>query len=140
MYGTRFNSASDVNSLTTGRSNIQMSYLKYITDNYMAMFFGRGIVGWYLPFPSAAHNTFIQMVYQMGFIGIFIFWRIYKVLKKQVLQGYRIKGISLERFILWIVCFGTFFGLDLMLKDGFFYFIIVYLLGLKYGGKEVNKI
>lgn len=58
----------DVNSLTTGRTDIWAMYLKYILSNIRTALFGDGIsVGFYNQ--MAAHNTYIDIFRHLGIVG-----------------------------------------------------------------------
>ena len=58
----RLDDASDVNSLTTGRSNIWISYCEFFLDHPVSTLFGCGF-GAQLWQSHAAHNTYIDMIY-----------------------------------------------------------------------------
>ena len=64
----RMSNASDVYSLTSGRSYIWSIYCEYLLNNLSSLFFGvgfgAGIIG-----RHAAHNTYIDLIYYLGIIG-----------------------------------------------------------------------
>ena len=64
----RFDNASDMASLTTGRSNIWLYYFNYLISNPIALLFGKGF-GAALLNSHAAHNTYIDLLYHLGIIG-----------------------------------------------------------------------
>lgn len=64
----RFGSADDINGLTTGRSEIWELYLYEMTSYPDKMLFGHG----FLDLERAAHNTYIEVVFKFGLIGLLV--------------------------------------------------------------------
>lgn len=58
----------DINSLTTGRFDIWMLYLKHLINNVKTVIFGSGIASDYVE-GHAAHNTYLDSLYFLGVIG-----------------------------------------------------------------------
>lgn len=71
---SRFNASdnsvgdTDLNSLTTGRFDIWVSYVKYMFKHYLAFFVGEGISAPIIN-DHGAHNTYIDCWYYLGLIG-----------------------------------------------------------------------
>ena len=61
-------SADIVGSITTGRSNLWSSYTKYLIDNPLYLFFGRGFGAPRIEVFSP-HNLYLSIIYQLGIIG-----------------------------------------------------------------------
>ena len=77
----RIDNASDVNSLTTGRSNIWISYCEFFLHNPISTLFGGGL-GAQLVNGRAAHNTYIDLVYYLGIMGTALLVVVFGVLTK----------------------------------------------------------
>lgn len=76
----RFNNSSkDINTLTTGRTNIWKEYIKYFIDNPIETIFGNGASTYTLRVFShstkkvAVHNAYIDTIFQLGIIGTLLF-------------------------------------------------------------------
>lgn len=57
-----------VDSLTTGRSEIWRDYFKFFSSHLFSDTFGRGL-GYITLNNAAAHNTYIDLLYQLGVVG-----------------------------------------------------------------------
>ena len=68
---SRFSSASTVNSLTTGRSDIWASYMMYINSNNRVFLFGDGLGAPYII--GAAHNMYVETWYHVGIVGLILY-------------------------------------------------------------------
>lgn len=77
----RLNDASDVNSLTTGRTNIWISYFEFFLDNPISMLFGGGF-GIPLWKSHGTHNTYIDLIYYLGLIGTVFLASVFYALSK----------------------------------------------------------
>lgn len=64
----RTSSADSLAEVTTGRTDLQLDYLKYILNNVGVLLFGRGIGATILPV-GASHNFYIDIVYHLGLVG-----------------------------------------------------------------------
>ncbi len=58
----------DINSLTTGRTDIWLMYIDYLIHNIKTALFGDGISAGYYN-QRAAHNTYIDIVRHLGVVG-----------------------------------------------------------------------
>lgn len=130
-YFIRFGMITDVNSLTTGRSSILMSYLNYFNTNILSTFFGVGL-SFVLVNNRASHNTIVEVIYQLGLVGGvgLLFW--IKLAFKDT--GASIISNKFDRYIilLFIGCFASWLSLDMLTFDEFFYFILFFFVGKKY--------
>lgn len=61
--------------LTTGRYNIWLEYLAYFMNNPRFLLIGKG-VGIYLLNGKAPHNTYIDLLYQLGLVGSIVYIKI----------------------------------------------------------------
>ncbi len=58
----------DINSLTTGRFDLWIAYIKHIVKNIEVALFGKGITAGLITH-HVSHNTYIDIVYHLGIIG-----------------------------------------------------------------------
>lgn len=128
MYQKRFMGISDVNQLSSGRSNIWLDYLKYIFENIKVLLFGNGFIRTVTVNGYAAHNTLIQILFQCGIIGTigFIIW--IKSLRKRKKNTYL---TLFEKIILFIVIFIPWLSLDKLFFDDFFFMIMLYIVAIR---------
>lgn len=133
MYIIRFNQIDNMSNLTSGRSNIWVSYFDTMANNMSLLILGNGYAGVRYGLTMAAHNTLIQIIYEFGIIGstIIAIWiaiisKIYKVHNRLNIS----KFILISMFI--IACFGPFLSLDMLFFDDFFYIIIIFFIGREY--------
>lgn len=64
-------SQGDISSVTTGRTDIWMDYLKAIFNDMKILFFGNGIET--VAVKRAPHNTYLQLLFYFGIVGATIF-------------------------------------------------------------------
>lgn len=64
----RFGEDGDLDELTTKRYSIWLDYIDYLSDVNIHTFMGAGIGAEFLN-KRAAHNTYIDLMYYLGFIG-----------------------------------------------------------------------
>ena len=68
---SRFEGEEDAASITTGRTDLWVSYMQYLKQNLAVLFFGVGFSG-QLVNGIAPHNTYIDLLYYMGVVGAFL--------------------------------------------------------------------
>ena len=115
----RFTSASSSKTLTTGRTDLWMMYLDEM--NFRIWLFGKGINA-DLPNGRAAHNTLIQIIYNIGIVGLVIWSGLF--IEQNKLACYKNRGSKR----LWIPIFAlivTMFFLDGMFLELFYILIPV---------------
>lgn len=121
-YIYRFASATDISTLTSRRSLIQVNYLNYIFDNPIVLFLGSGFstnasIGY------ASHNTYIQIIFQIGIFGaIMLIIFIIKFMQQMKPTGQKLR---MNRFLPLISLMLGAGALDLLLMDEFVYYIII---------------
>ncbi len=69
---TRFDSSNNIDSVTSGRTSIWISYMTYIKSNMRVYLFGDGIGAPYLG--GAAHNMYVETWYYVGIVGMLLFF------------------------------------------------------------------
>lgn len=118
-------SGSDLSSVTTGRFDIWMLYIKTILKDFKILFFGEGL-GQRLE--KGSHNTYIEMIYHIGLIGsaLYLF-----VLKSSV----AIKKFprNILYYIPLLVLLIRFVGISMFMQDSIWYYITLICMLIKEG-------
>lgn len=128
QYLIRFSLAEDSNSLTTGRSKLMEMYMNYLLASLKHLFLGMGLSSEYVNGRSS-HNTFIQLFYQLGILGVFLIIAWWRMVYTNLRNWGRLHGMNILYFCLILI--GTFFpwmALEMLYFDEFFYitlFVIV---------------
>jgi hypothetical protein len=136
FYLLRFGRVSDVSSLTTGRVNLWDVYLDYLMINTEKLIFGIGLSEDQLISllnTNNAHMTLIQMLYQIGVIGLMmiVFWW-KSVYTSFMSKSKLIYSDWINMGILGIAIIMPWFGLDVLYFREFFYFPVILLTMRKY--------
>lgn len=72
-------SKGGIDQLSTGRYNIWVKYIEHFKNNLTSIIIGNGISADYLE-KSATHNTYIDLIYQLGIIGTMLYiWIILEI-------------------------------------------------------------
>lgn len=81
----RFSSggARDLNSLTTGRSNIWAIYFDYMLEKPYRIIFGSGIGAKWVE-GHAAHNTYVEALYHIGITGCILLLSAYRYILRVI--------------------------------------------------------
>ncbi len=120
-------------TLTTGRTNIWLSYFDASTDSVMHILFGNGIGADFIYCDNgyktayfAEHNTFVQMFYRLGIVGcLLIIVTIISACNREYLK--KLKFYNLMPFI---VLFGLFMALCNLLSYRISIYIVIIALSL----------
>lgn len=136
----RVSSSNSIGELTTERSSIWGEYLLYFANHFERLFFGNSISAALLN-GNAAHNTYIELVYQLGIIGtIWILWIIVRSIKQQNVLMKRTIG---NNCILITILMMYFFLGELKYYDPPFHLIICLIVmsikttRIKYESEEI---
>lgn len=121
----RMKSASDAKSLTTGRSEIWKMYFEFFRANPTRVFLGNSINNVTLN-GRAAHNTYIDLIYQFGIIGSIWFLEVLRRLYVNNTTN-SLKNIANYSVII-VVLIMYFFLSELQYFDMFFHIFIGYLI------------
>ena len=133
---SRIDDASDVNSLTTGRSNIWLSYCEFFLDNPFSTLFGGGF-GAPLWQSHGAHNTYIDLIYYLGIIGTVLLALMFNALIK-IRKGP--SKFNLLNYSVWIsVATMYFFLSELFYFDWAFHILIAILISKMDLSNSVEK-
>ncbi|MEN6350850.1 MAG: hypothetical protein ABFD08_15820 [Syntrophomonas sp.] len=133
-YLKRFAQVTNVSSLTTGRSDLQTFYIKYIFKNIDVLLCG---VGFGLKYPVGAlnnvHNTPIDFIYRMGVIGtiLFITWFL-SIFKQASLKVKMLFEKKLQFLIVLLGLFMPWMALDVLGGDEFFYYLTLLIFAYNY--------
>lgn len=72
----------DINTLTTGRAELWITYIKYIIKNIKIAVFGGSITAGLITH-HVSHNTYIDIIYHLGAVGGFLLFASLKVIISQ---------------------------------------------------------
>ena len=120
-------SGSDASSITTGRTDIWFEYIKTILKDLKTLFFGTGLGN---QLDKAPHNTYIEMFYYIGIIGLALY---FFVLKSSIAIKTFPKNILYYIPILIILI--RFMGIGMFIQDSLWYYATIICLLLKEGNK-----
>lgn len=133
-YLKRFSEITNVSSLTTGRTDLQAVYIKYILENRDVLLCG---VGFTLEYPIGAinnvHNTPIDYIYRLGIIGTLLFITWYLSIFKQASLKLKMSFENKVQFL--IIMMGLFMpwmALDVLGGDEFFYYLTLLIYASNY--------
>ncbi|MEN6391101.1 MAG: hypothetical protein ABFD04_11850, partial [Syntrophomonas sp.] len=133
-YLKRFAQITNVSSLTTGRSDLQTFYVKYILNNIDVLLCG---VGFGLKYPVGAlnnvHNTPIDFIYRLGVVGttLFITWFM-SIFKQASLKVKMRFDKKLQFLIVLLGLFMPWMALDVLGGDEFFYYLTLLIFASNY--------
>jgi hypothetical protein len=119
---TNFSGEQSLSGITTGRSDIWLSYLQYFSDNLVKTVFGAGL-GASLYEGTASHNAYIECVYFMGVIG-FILYTV--ILSRFIPKKEAGRKRSLVNYVPLLLLLIRGFAINILFNDSFyFYFMII---------------
>ncbi len=134
-YIFRFGMANDASTLTTGRSDLWLNYISFLSNNPFMMLFGQGYTQVLPDFNAGSHNTIIQTLYQFGIAGtiLIIFW-LREFNKEVIIKAKTNKTASQICFVVLfgIACFVPWLALDMLFFDEFFYVTALFFIGQNY--------
>lgn len=117
---TRFSYSSDLNSFTTGRVELWISYMEEILGNVKIFFLGKGFTNVKVN-GRASHNTILQCIFQFGFLGVplLVYWlfSFYRDIQKSARLK---KKCGLELFMIAVGVFLPWMAIDALFFDEFF--------------------
>jgi len=118
-----------VDRLTTGRSELWSMYIDYMlqTNSWIS---GNGL-GFLLPYGRAAHNLYLQLLYNIGFIGMYFYFILLKSVYKNSPNNKLIVGVD-KIGIGAIICLAMIaFFLDLFLLETLYYMLSLCFIYMK---------
>ena len=120
--------------ITTGRSNLNRTYLTYLADNPSKLFFGSGITSYAIDTYNNVHNLFIESLYKLGIVGSFI----YCILIRSCMyaNGRKKRLVAYFPVIFMVTMYMALAGLD---SFELIYYFIICGVSTKYTGNEIEK-
>lgn len=126
---TRFSFAKDVDSFTTGRTELWWSYFEVLFEDPKTFLLGKGITNIKVN-ARASHSTIIQIFYQLGLLGspVLIYW-IICYFRRSEQRG--IRRLGLGELMVVTGAFMPWLAIDAMLFDEFFLFPWYVIVAIK---------
>ncbi|MBG9444258.1 hypothetical protein [Cytobacillus firmus] len=141
----RINLATDLESLTTGRSSIIREYTKFLYNEERILFFGVGMYDRLYYQDISSHNTFITAIYQLGIIGlVFIYIPMYFSLLREAILSLKVNRVQKNLIAPAILGLGM-MSLDILMFVGMPILILITLvcfmgqLNVYEGGDHIAK-
>lgn len=135
-YLIRFGAVSDTSSLTTGRTDLWGVYLNYMFSSFDKLFLGIGLSQdqvWAILKTNNAHNTLIQIVFQLGLTGgVLLLWWWKCIYSELVNKTYMDFSKWLYFLMMTVAVLLPWFSLDSLFFDEFFYFLLLLILSKRY--------
>lgn len=139
----RFGKATDIDTLTTGRSELLFYYLGAVVSSPIHFIFGAGLSTYSryyeVPNQTITHNTPLEVFAAWGFVGfVFITIVLYSFLKRYIYTRSRKNSLYSLLPLLTMVIFS--FSLSMFWEDASLFFIVFslyYSIHLKTDGKEL---
>lgn len=131
----RFNQATSLSSLTTGRTDLWMDYLRAFRDDAKLLILGKGMTN-VLVGGKASHNTILQVIFQFGVIGglALAVWEFFYI--RGTMQNRKAKVRFLEAAVLMTGAFLPWMSLDLLFFDEFFLMPLYVAAGFLYAQRD----
>lgn len=142
LYLLRFGQVTDISSLTTGRSKLMGVYLNYLFSNIDKFFFGIGLSQDQITIllnTNNAHNTVIQIIYQIGISGSLLLLWWWKDIYQELTDKTRMEFSEyIYFFIMTFSVLLPWLSLDILYFDEFFYFTLLLFLSKNYISLKPN--
>lgn len=117
--------AESVSEMTTGRTDIWLTYIKAAISDNKNLFFGNGI-GKDMKNYKAMHSTYIELIYSLGIVGIIVYLFALKT------------SVTIKNFPKRVVCYipvfallVRFIGIGMLTQDSVWYYFVLVCLLLK---------
>ncbi|MBD3107144.1 hypothetical protein IEO70_02015 [Bacillus sp. AGMB 02131] len=114
----RLSLATDIESITTGRSSILSQYQQFLFSEGEVLFFGIGMYDRVYYEDKSTHNTIISAVYQLGIMGILLIYipLMISLIRMAVLSlGTNVTKVSFLPIIILFLCM---MSLDILMYEG----------------------
>lgn len=121
-------SGGDLSDITTGRTDIWLTYFKKIASGEKILLFGKGL-GEILD--KGSHNTYIEFFYYLGILGSALYF--FALKSSVVLKEFPKKLIYYVPIFIILV---RFFGISMLVQDTLWYYIALICLLLKNGATK----
>lgn len=126
---TRFSFSKDIDSFTTGRTELWRSYFEVLLEDPKTFLLGKGITNIKVN-AKASHSTIIQIFYQLGLLGspVLIYW-IVCYFRRSSQKG--MQRFGLGNLMVVAGAFMPWLAIDAMLFDEFFLFPWYVIVSMK---------
>ena len=133
---TRFSYANNMDSFTTGRTQLWKNYIYEILSNIKVFFMGKGFTNLKVN-GRASHNTIIQIFYQFGILGVpvIVYWIGCFFQEMQNINNQRTR-FDIKLFIVGIGTFLPWLAIDALFFDEFFLFQMYMCLAINWFGQS----
>lgn len=131
VFVTRFSYSSNMSDFTTGRTDLWKMYLEGLLDDVKLFMLGKGFTNLNMN-GRASHNTLIQIVYQLGILGVplLAIW-IVCFFRDRPIPSSSGKRQAIYSLILLIGAFLPWFAIDALFFDEFFLLQWYVFIGLR---------
>lgn len=119
----------DISSLTTGRTDIWLFYIKAILKDFRILFFGSGL-GEIID--HGLHNTYLEMIFYIGLVGV----ALYLFLLKSSIVIKRFPR-NILYYIPLLILLIRFMGIGMFVHDSLWYYMAIICLLLKESNKKI---
>lgn len=128
---TRFSFSNNLDSFTTGRSDLWVSYAKEIFGSAKVFFLGKGYTNVKVN-GRGSHNTIIQSFYQFGLIGVpVLFYWVSCYFRQANPNRTAQHKAGLKQWIVIVGSFIPWLAIDVLFFDEFFLFPMYVCLAIK---------
>lgn len=129
--------AINMNTLTTGRTEIWKRYLSYMgqTDSWV---FGNGM-SFPMPYGRAAHNIILQILYNIGIIGGILYINCFKSVYRTTIEHNEITGVSGIGVFIFLSLFAIMLFLDMIFLEIFYYMMSLCFVYMKKTKRKVES-
>ena len=131
-------SSQGLDNFTTGRWTLWKNHLKEVVSSSKNFIFGIGLGKW--AEPMEAHNTYVQSLYEIGFVGTLLLLTLLFLVLKHI--GVRMELFKPKNWLYWLpfVCGVIMFAnVNYLAVTSFAYHWIVMLVVLSEGVKSVAE-
>lgn len=132
---TRFSYTSNMDSFTTGRTQLWQNYISEILSNMKVFFLGKGFTN-IIVNGRASHNTIIQIFYQFGILGVPViaYWIMCFFKEMRNVNNQRTR-FNITLFMVGIGAFLPWLAIDALFFDEFFLFQMYMCLAINRFGQ-----
>lgn len=135
IMGRFLSAGTDLDSLTTHRSTLWVNYFSYLSEHINEIVFGRSLLNYTLN-GVAPHNTYIDLIYQLGIVGsIFLLLIVIRIFRNRKMD---IKRCLLNYSVLICIVIMYLFLSELQYYDLPFHFIMCYF-ALNFNTEETEE-
>lgn len=136
---SRLSSGANLSDFTTRRVDLWANYLHEFREHPLILWFGNGISDTLLN-GRGSHNTIIQMVYQLGLVGLGLMVAWFVLYARKLLGGKTpLCANGMQILIMIIGVLGPWMGLDYLFFDEFFLLPIYICMAIRFSSKSTES-